>query len=207
MAGPRLGRRQVPARRKRPSKHDPEPRGQESPPRLITDCLPACLLAYMKSQKSIRCKDQPRKTHLPQRRQEHLCQCRPCRDPTFNSKMKRLNGMIRDREETFRGLGSMDTPAFDGMRCTTATSESTTPSARHLQGPRTSTPGTLTSGRPYASSSLYLIAADQRAWLFFEGGHEFTTEPRSTSFYIWQMPNQHTWQVTREPTATSGRLE
>ena len=32
-----------------------------------------------------------------------------------NNKMERLNGTIRDREKTFRGLGT-DTPVFDGMR-------------------------------------------------------------------------------------------
>ena len=33
-----------------------------------------------------------------------------------NNKMERLNGTIRDREKTFRGLGTADTPVFDGMK-------------------------------------------------------------------------------------------
>lgn len=33
-----------------------------------------------------------------------------------NNKMERLNGTIRDREKTFRGLGCTTTPVFDGMR-------------------------------------------------------------------------------------------
>ena len=33
-----------------------------------------------------------------------------------NNKMERLNRTIRDREKTFRGLGHMGTPVFDGMK-------------------------------------------------------------------------------------------
>ena len=33
-----------------------------------------------------------------------------------NNRMERLNGTIRDREKTFRGLGTADTPVFDGMK-------------------------------------------------------------------------------------------
>ncbi len=33
-----------------------------------------------------------------------------------NNKMERLNGTIRDREKTFRGIGTRETGIFDGMR-------------------------------------------------------------------------------------------
>lgn len=33
-----------------------------------------------------------------------------------NNKMERLNGEIRDREKTFRGLNRMDTPIIKGMK-------------------------------------------------------------------------------------------
>lgn len=33
-----------------------------------------------------------------------------------NNKMERLNGTIRDREKTFRGLGTPDTPVFEGLK-------------------------------------------------------------------------------------------
>ena len=33
-----------------------------------------------------------------------------------NNKMERLNGTIRDREKTFRGLGCATTPVFHGMK-------------------------------------------------------------------------------------------
>ena len=33
-----------------------------------------------------------------------------------NNKMERPNGTIRDREKTFRGLGTADTPVFEGMK-------------------------------------------------------------------------------------------
>ncbi|MDE0091579.1 MAG: hypothetical protein OXP12_09600 [Thaumarchaeota archaeon] len=33
-----------------------------------------------------------------------------------NNKMERLNGTIRDREKTFRGLSAADTAVFDGMK-------------------------------------------------------------------------------------------
>lgn len=33
-----------------------------------------------------------------------------------NNKMERLNGTIRDREKVFRGLGTVDTPVFEGMQ-------------------------------------------------------------------------------------------
>ena len=33
-----------------------------------------------------------------------------------NNRMERLNGTIRDREKTFRGLGTKNTPVFEGMK-------------------------------------------------------------------------------------------
>ena len=80
-----------------------------------------------------------------------------------NNKMERLNGTIRDREKTFRGLGAPDTPVFDGMRvhynhCRKHDSICKTPAEAA---------GIHTEGRNkwksiIQNSSLYLIATDQR---------------------------------------------
>ena len=80
-----------------------------------------------------------------------------------NNKMERLNGTIRDREKTFRGLGCYDTAAFEGMKV-------------HYNHVRKhdaicKTPaeaaGITTEGRNkwktiIQNSSLHLIATDQR---------------------------------------------
>ena len=80
-----------------------------------------------------------------------------------NNKMERLNGTIRDREKTFRGLGSTDTPVFKGMKvhynhCRKHDSIKKTPAEAA---------GIHTEGRNkwktiIQNSSLYLIATDQR---------------------------------------------
>ena len=80
-----------------------------------------------------------------------------------NNKMERLNGTIRDREKTFRGLGAPDTPVFDGMRvhynhCRRHDAIAKTPAEAA---------GIHTEGRNkwktiIQNSSLYLIATDQR---------------------------------------------
>ena len=80
-----------------------------------------------------------------------------------NNKMERLNGTIRDREKVFRGLGTPDTPVFDGMRvhynhCRKHDSIKKTPAEAagiHTEG--ASKWKTL-----IQNSSLYLIATDQR---------------------------------------------
>ena len=80
-----------------------------------------------------------------------------------NNKMERLNGTIRDREKTFRGLRSPQSPVFDGMRvhynhCRRHDSIAKTPAEAA---------GIHTEGRNkwktiIQNSSLYLIATDQR---------------------------------------------
>ncbi len=80
-----------------------------------------------------------------------------------NNKMERLNGTIRDREKTFRGLGTADTPVFDGMKvhnnhCRMHDSIKKTPAEAA---------GITIEGRNkwktlIQNSSLYLIATDQR---------------------------------------------
>ena len=80
-----------------------------------------------------------------------------------NNKMERLNGTIRDREKTFRGLRSPDTAVFDGMKvhynhCRKHDSIAKTPAEAA---------GIHTEGRNkwktiIQNSSLYLIATDQR---------------------------------------------
>ncbi len=80
-----------------------------------------------------------------------------------NNKMERLNGTIRDREKTFRGLRSPHTPVFDGMKV----------HYNHVRKHDSicKTPaeaaGIHTEGRNkwktiIQNSSLYLIATDQR---------------------------------------------
>ena len=80
-----------------------------------------------------------------------------------NNKMERLNGTIRDREKTFRGLRGMSTPAFDGMKV----------HHNHVRKHDTieKTPaeaaGITTEGRNkwktiIQNSSLHLIATNQR---------------------------------------------
>ena len=80
-----------------------------------------------------------------------------------NNKMERLNGTIRDREKTFRGLRSTHTPVFDGMKvhynhCRKHDSICKTPAEAA---------GIHTEGRNkwktlIQNSSLYLIATDQK---------------------------------------------
>ncbi len=81
-----------------------------------------------------------------------------------NNKMERLNGTIRDREKTFRGLSAYDTAVFDGMKV----------HYNHVRGHdalKNKTPaevaGISTEGANkwktiIQNSSLYLIATDQR---------------------------------------------
>ena len=81
-----------------------------------------------------------------------------------NNKMERLNGTIRDREKTFRGLGVSDIPVFDGMKV----------HYNHVRGHdalKNKTPaeaaGISTKGANkwktiIQNSSLYLITTNQR---------------------------------------------
>ncbi len=80
-----------------------------------------------------------------------------------NNKMERLNGTIRDREKTFRGLRSPHTPVFDGMRvhynhCRKHDSLGKTPA----EAAGISTEGRNKWKTIIQNSSLYLIATDQR---------------------------------------------
>ena len=72
----------------------------KSPRNFVTDGLPA----YMKSSKKIFGKKTNHIRHI------HL------KGDMNNNKMERLNGEIRDREKTFRGLKKMDTPVIEGMK-------------------------------------------------------------------------------------------
>ncbi len=81
-----------------------------------------------------------------------------------NNKMEHLNGTIRDREKTFRGLGCTTTPVFDGMKV----------HYNHVRGHdalKNKTPaeaaGISTEGANkwktiIQNSSLYLITTNQR---------------------------------------------
>ena len=80
-----------------------------------------------------------------------------------NNKMERLNGTIRDREKTFRGLRSSHTPVFDGMKvhynhCRKHDSICKTPA----EAAGISTEGRNKWKTIIQNSSLYLIATDQR---------------------------------------------
>ena len=80
-----------------------------------------------------------------------------------NNKMERLNGIIRDREKTFRGLGGMDTPVFDGMKvhynhCRRHDSIKQTPA----EAAGIETEGANKWKTIIQNSSLYLIATNQR---------------------------------------------
>ena len=80
-----------------------------------------------------------------------------------NNKMERLNGTIRDREKTFRGLGYTHTPVFEGMKvhynhCRKHDAIKKTPAEAA---------GITIEGRNkwktlIQNSSLYLTATDQR---------------------------------------------
>ena len=80
-----------------------------------------------------------------------------------NNKMERLNGTIRDREKTFRGLSAPDTAVFDGMKvhynhCRKHDSIKKTPAEAA---------GITTEGRNkwrtiIQNASLHLIATNQR---------------------------------------------
>lgn len=49
------------------------------------------------------------------RKTNHVRHIHLKRDKNSNE-MERLNGTIRDREKTFRGLDNMPTPVFEGMK-------------------------------------------------------------------------------------------
>lgn len=87
------------------------------------------------------------------------------RSPPSNGKMRRLNGTIRNRGKTFRGLGAVDITAFDGLKVYHN-------HVRKHDAIKNQTPaeaaGTATEGRNrwkalIRNSGLRLIAANQRA--------------------------------------------
>ena len=80
-----------------------------------------------------------------------------------NNKMERLNGTIRDREKTFRGLGHMHTPVFKGMKVHynhVREHDSICKTPAEAAGIRTE--GANKWKTIIQNSSLYLIATDQR---------------------------------------------
>ena len=87
-----------------------------------------------------------------------------------NNKMERLNGTIRDREKTFRGLGCTHTPVFDGMKvhynhCRKHDSIKKTPA----EAVGISTEGRNKWKTIIQNSSLYLIATNQRVVSYHHG--------------------------------------
>ena len=81
-----------------------------------------------------------------------------------NNKMERLNGTIRDREKTFRGLRTMKTAVFKGMKV----HYSHVRKHDAIRNTPAEAAGISTEGRNkwktlIQTSSLYLIATDQRA--------------------------------------------
>ena len=80
-----------------------------------------------------------------------------------NNKMERLNGTIRDREKTFRGLGVADTPVFNGMKV----HYNHVRKHDSIKKTPAEAAGITTEGRNkwktiIQNSSLHLIATDQR---------------------------------------------
>ena len=77
--------------------------------------------------------------------------------------MERLNGTIRDREKTFRGLSAADTAIFDGMKV----HYNHVRKHDSIKKTPAEAAGITTEGRNkwktiIQNSSLYLIATDQR---------------------------------------------
>ena len=80
-----------------------------------------------------------------------------------NNKMERLNGTIRDREKTFRGLGHMGTPVFKGMKVHyNHVREHDTIKKTPAEAAGISTEGANKWKTIIQNSSLHLIATDQR---------------------------------------------
>ena len=135
--------------------------GGKNPTVLITDKLPA----YQKAARKIfgnktyhKCDAGIRSKRVGPSGKKNHANFHPS-----NNKMERLNGTIRDREKTFRGLSAYDTAVFDGMKvhynhCRVHDSIKKTPAEAA---------GIETEGRNkwktlIQNSSLYLIATDQR---------------------------------------------
>ena len=77
--------------------------------------------------------------------------------------MERLNGTIRDREKTFRGLGTADTPVFDGMGVHyNHVGEHDAIKRTPAEAAGIHTEGANKWKTLIQNSSLYLIATDQR---------------------------------------------
>ena len=96
--------------------------------------------------------------------------------------MERLNGTIRDREKTFRGLGCYDTAVFDGMKV------HYNHVRRHDSIGKTpaEAAGITIEGRNkwktiIQNSSLHLIATNQRVRA--RGCHEFAPVPEDVCPY------------------------
>ena len=135
--------------------------GGKNPTVLITDKLPAYQKAarkvfgnktYHKSDAGIRSK-----------RIGHTGKPTGANYHPSNNKMERLNGTIRDREKTFRGLGTADTPVFEGMKvhynhCRIHDSIKKTPA----EAAGIATEGANKWKTIIQNSSLYLIATEQR---------------------------------------------
>ena len=132
----------------------------KAPTVLITDKLPA----YQKAARKIFGNGTYHKSDAGLRSKRIGPSGKPCGGNYHpsNNRMERLNGTIRDREKTFRGLGT-DTSVFKGMQvhynhCRKHDSIAKTPAEAA---------GIHTEGRSkwktiIQNSSLYLIATDQR---------------------------------------------
>lgn len=77
----------------------------KTPTRLITDGLPAYRRAF----------NQEFRDKLNPKGKEHIKEI-ALRGTIHNNKMERMNGEIRDREKTMRGLKVKDTPILKGMQ-------------------------------------------------------------------------------------------
>ena len=88
--------------------------------------------------------------------------------------MERLNGTIRDHEKNFRGLGTADTPVFDGMKVHynhVRRHDSIKQTLAEAAG--ISTEGANKWKTLIQNSSLYLIATDQRMRSYHHNSGDF----------------------------------
>jgi len=135
--------------------------GGKNPTVLITDKLPA----YQKAARKVfgnktyhKCDAGIRSKRVGPSGKKNHANFHPS-----NNKMERLNGTIRDREKTFRGLGTVYTPVFDGMKvhynyCRKHDAIKKTP----VEAAGIETEGRNKWKTLIQNSSLYLIATDQR---------------------------------------------
>ena len=135
--------------------------GGKSPSVLITDKLPA----YQKAARKVfgngtyhKCDAGIRSKRIGPRGKTSGANFHPS-----NNKMERLNGTIRDREKIFRGLGTMHTPVFKGMKVHyNHVREHDTIKKTPAEAAGISVEGANKWKTIIQNSSLHLIATDQR---------------------------------------------